>query len=364
MSDTNCQSQDVLLPSETGWGRVSPASRQSVSVVILNWNGLDMMKQFLPGVLKCSPEAEVVVADNASTDQSLPWLEREMPEVRRIVLDQNYGFAEGYNQALAALDRMHESDGQRKPAYYLLLNSDVEVTEGWLQPLLAYMDEHPEVAACQPKLRCQWAPEMLEYAGACGGYIDWLGYPFCRGRVQGKVEKDRGQYDTIAPILWASGAALMVRSKDYWEVGGLDGRFFAHQEEIDMCWRLRSRGRGIVCIPQSVVYHVGGGTLPKENPRKTYLNFRNNLLLLYKNLSERELKRVMWRRRWLDALASLFFLAKGNWGSFKAVWRGRRDFGRMRPDFEKDRRENLRLTVVDPIPEVYRHCILWHKPKC
>jgi len=322
-----------------------------IAVVILNWNGVSMMKRFLPGVVKHSPEAEIVVADNASTDESLVWLEKEMPMVRRVVLDKNYGFAEGYNRGLKPVEA----------EYYLLLNSDVEVTEGWLQPMLRYMDEHPEVAACQPKLRCQWAPEMLEYAGACGGYIDWLGYPFCRGRVQGNVEKDEGQYDTIAPILWASGAALMIRSKDYWEAGGLDGRFFAHQEEIDLCWRLRSRGRGIVCIPESVVYHVGGGTLPKENPRKTYLNFRNNLLLLYKNLSEKELKRVMWRRRYLDALASVVFLLKGNFGSFKAVWQGRRDFHRMRPDFEKDRQHNLSLTTVDPIPEISRRCILWNK---
>lgn len=344
--------QDKPLPPKGGF---SPTGRKEerVCVVILNWNGVSMMKRFLPGVVKHSPEAEIVVADNASTDDSLAWLEAEMPMVRRVVLDKNYGFAEGYNRGLKPVET----------EYYLLLNSDVEVTEGWLQPMLRYMDEHPEVAACQPKLRCQWAPEMLEYAGACGGYIDWLGYPFCRGRVQGKVEKDEGQYDTIAPILWASGAALMIRSKDYWEAGGLDGRFFAHQEEIDLCWRLRSRGRGIVCIPESVVYHVGGGTLPKENPRKTYLNFRNNLLLLYKNLSEKELKRVMWRRRYLDALASVVFLLKGNFGSFKAVWKGRRDFHRMRPDFEKDRQHNLSLTTVDPIPEISRKCILWNKVK-
>lgn len=312
-----------------------------------------MMKRFLRGVVENSPEAEVVVADNASTDGSMAWLTCEMPEIRQIVLDRNYGFAEGYNQALR----------QVEAEYYLLLNSDVEVTAGWLKPMLQYMEAHPEVAACQPKLRCQWNPQMLEYAGACGGYIDWLGYPYCRGRVQAHVEQDRGQYDTIAPVLWASGAALMIRTSDYWEAGGLDGRFFAHQEEIDLCWRLRARGRGIVCIPQSVVFHVGGGTLPKENPRKTYLNFRNNLLLLYKNLSEKELPRVMWRRRYLDALASAFFLVKGEWGAFKAVWKGRRDFWRMRDDFRKDREENLRRTVVDPIPEIRRKCILWSKPR-
>lgn len=334
-----------------------------IAVVILNWNGLDMMKKFLPGVVKHSPEAMIVVADNASTDESLTWLEAEMPSVRRIVLDKNYGFAEGYNRGLKGLDEVLAAEGIALPEFYLLLNNDVDVADGWLQPMLQYLDAHPEVAACQPKLRCQWAPDMLEYAGACGGYIDWLGYPFCRGRVQSKVEKDNGQYDSIAPVLWASGAALMIRREDYWQVGGLDGRFFAHQEEIDLCWRLRSRGLGIVCIPQSVVYHVGGGTLTKENPRKTYLNFRNNLLLLYKNLPERELKRVMWRRCFLDAIASVFFLLKGEARSFKAVWQGRRDFHRMRPDFEKDRQENLRQTVVDPIPEIYRKCILIHKPK-
>ncbi|MBQ0048844.1 MAG: glycosyltransferase family 2 protein [Bacteroidales bacterium] len=324
-----------------------------IAVVILNWNGLDMMRRFLPGVVEHSPEAEVVVADNASTDDSLAWLNREMPTVRCVVLDKNYGFAEGYNRALRSV----------QAEFYVLLNSDVEVPEGWLQPLLAYMDEHSEVAACAPKLRCQWAPEMLEYAGACGGYIDWLGYPFCRGRVGGKTERDNGQYDTVAPVLWASGAALMVRAQDFWAAGGLDARFFAHQEEIDLCWRLRSRGRGVVCIPQSVVYHVGGGTLPKENPRKTYLNFRNNLLLLYKNLPEERLLPVLRRRYWLDRLAALFFLLKGEWGSFKAVFRARRDYKRMRPDFEKDRRENLRLTTVSQIPEIYEKCILIHKPK-
>ena len=324
-----------------------------ISVVILNWNGVEMMKRFLPTVVSNSPEAEVVVADNASTDDSVEWLTEQMPDVRQVILDRNYGFAEGYNRALKPVEA----------EYYVLLNSDVDVPEGWLAPMLEYMDEHPEVAACQPKLRCQWAPEMLEYAGACGGYIDWLGYPFCRGRVRDNVEKDNGQYDTVAPVFWASGAALMIRSRDYWLAGGLDGRFFAHQEEIDLCWRLRSRGRGIVCVPQSVVYHVGGGTLPKENPRKTYLNFRNNLLLLYKNLPQSRLRKVMFLRFWLDIVASMVFLLKGEVGSFKAVYRGRRDYCRMKPDFAKDRAENLRLTVVENIPEIYQKTILLHKPK-
>ena len=320
-----------------------------IAVVILNWNGEEMLKRFLPDVVRYSPEAEVVVADNASTDGSLAWLASAMPDVRQIVLDMNYGFAEGYNKALE----------QVETEYYLLLNSDVEVTEGWLQPMLQYMDEHPDTAACQPKLRCQWDKRMLEYAGACGGYIDALGYPYCRGRVFGTTEADEGQYDNILPIFWATGAALMIRRAAYWEVGGLDGRFFAHQEEIDLCWRLRSRDMAIVCVPQSVVYHVGGGTLPKENPRKTYLNFRNNLLLLYKNLPESRLQKVMFIRFWLDALASLQFLLKGELGSFKAVWKGRRDFRKMKPDFLESRRTNLSYASLDPIPEQSPSCLLW-----
>lgn len=320
-----------------------------IAIVILNWNGAAMLRQFLPSVLRFSPEADIVVADNASSDSSLQVLCSEFPTVRIIRLDRNYGFAEGYNRALKEVEA----------PYYILLNSDVEVTPGWLTPMLSYMDEHPEVAACQPKLRCQWAPDLLEYAGAAGGYIDALGYPFCRGRIFGTVERDEGQYDTPVPIMWASGAALMVRSEAYWQVGGLDGRFFAHQEEIDLCWRMRARGKGLVCIPQSVVFHVGGGTLSQESPRKTYLNFRNNLLLLYKNLPDQRLKRVMRWRWWLDAVASLQFLLRGKWGNFRAVWQGRSDFYRMRPDFERDRHANLSQTIVDPIPEQYTGSLLW-----
>ena len=322
---------------------------KDIAIVILNWNGAEMMRRFLPSVVENSMEADIVVIDNGSTDDSLQYLETEMPNVRRIVLDKNYGFAEGYHLGLAKVEAK----------YFLLLNSDVEVHKGWLKPMITYMEAHPEVAACQPKLLCQWAPEKFEYAGASGGFIDALGYPYCRGRVFGTVEKDNGQYDDILPVMWATGAALMIRSSDYWEVGGLDGRFFAHQEEIDLCWRLRSRGRGIVVIPESVAYHLGGGTLPQGNPHKDYLNFRNNLLLLYKNLPEERLKSVMLIRWWLDALASVQFLLKGQTGSFKAVWRARRDFHKIRPDFDKDRRENLQRTILSPIPEQATFSLLW-----
>lgn len=320
-----------------------------VAVVILNWNGEKMLREFLPDVVRHSTGAEIVVADNASTDGSLQMLEREFPTVRRIVLDRNYGFAQGYHLALEQVDA----------EFYLLLNNDVQVGADWLSPLLEYMDKNPHVAACQPKLLCHWDRTRFEYAGASGGYIDAWGYPYCRGRVMGTVEEDRGQYDEPASLLWATGAALMIRREVYWQAGGLDGRFFAHQEEIDLCWRLRSRGYGIACVPQSKVWHVGGGTLPKDSPHKTYLNFRNNLLLLYKNLPSERLETVMRVRFWLDALASVQFLLTGKWGSFLAVWRGRRDFFRMRPQFVADRERNLKAAVLSPVPEQTAVSILW-----
>ena len=324
----------------------------NTAIVILNWNGAQMLRRFLPSVVAHTPagSARVIVADNGSTDDSLAVLAAEFPAVEVIALDQNYGFAEGYNQALRRVGEGYDS--------YLLLNSDVEVPEGWLQPMLDYMENHPDVAACQPKLRAHHTPTHFEYAGAAGGYIDSLGYPFCRGRIFDTVEADEGQYDQVADIFWATGAALLIRSAVYWEVGGLDGRFFAHQEEIDLCWRLRSRAYRIVCVPQSVVYHLGGGTLPKENPRKTFLNFRNNLLLLYKNLPQRRLRTVFFLRFWLDALASLVFLLKGEGRSFLAVWQARREFRRIRQDYAADRIANLAASCLDPIPEMYSGSLL------
>ena len=319
-----------------------------IAVVILNWNGAEMLRRFLPSVVEHShPLGEVIVADNGSTDESLEILQQEFPEVRILVLDRNYGFAEGYNEAFRQLEII----APQRYEYYLLLNSDVRVTADWLRPLHTYMEQHPEVAAAQPKLRAEWAHDTLEYAGAAGGYIDHYGYPFCRGRLLSVVEKDRGQYDDNASIFWATGAALLIRQSDWWNVGGLDGRFFAHNEEIDLCWRLRARGRGIVCVPHSVVYHVGGGTLPQEHPRKTYLNFRNNLTMLFKNLPDAELKHVMRVRRFLDFVAFVQFLVKGDWANAKAVRKARRDFHQWQSDFMKDRQENLSRMVLNPIPE-------------
>lgn len=321
-----------------------------VAVVILNWNGRKMLERFLPNVVSYSECADVAVyvADNGSTDDSVALLEQKFPSVQRILLPENYGFAEGYNKALVQIEA----------TYYVLLNSDVEVTDGWLQPLVSYMDSHPQTAACQPKLLDWNRKEMFEYAGGSGGYIDRYGYPYCRGRIFGTLEKDCGQYEDVASVFWASGAALFIRSADYKNAGGLDGRFFAHMEEIDLCWRLRSMGRKIVCVPQSVVYHVGGGTLKRESPRKTFLNFRNNLLMLYKNLPDEELGSVLRIRRWLDYLAALFFLLKGHLSNAREVIKARRAFLRECVDYRSERQRNLQRTVLPSIPERYPISIL------
>lgn len=324
---------------------------KKVSVVILNWNGAEMLREFLPSVLRHSlgEGIEVCVADNASTDASREVLRAEFPGIRLIELDQNYGFAEGYNRALA----------QVEAEYAVLLNSDVEVTPHWLEPLLSYMDAHPETVACQPKILSQRNKEYFEYAGASGGYIDRYGYPFCRGRIFDVVEKDHGQYDTVQSVLWATGAALFIRLEDYFNAGGLDGQFFAHMEEIDLCWRLRSRGKDIVCIPQSIVYHVGGATLKKENPRKTFLNFRNNLLMLYKNLPERELKHVLFVRGILDVVAALVFYLKRDKENARAVFQARKEFKEIRYSFAASRIENMMKSTDGTLLERVHFSILF-----
>lgn len=310
-----------------------------------------MLRQYLPSVLKHScEEATVYVADNASTDDSVALLKNSFPSCRLVLLDKNWGFAEGYNLALSQIEA----------EYYLLLNSDIEVTPHWLTPMLRYMDTHAEVAACQPKLLSVFEKDRFEYSGASGGYLDRYGYPFCRGRIFETVEADDGQYDDVADVLWATGAALLIRARDYKAVGGLDARFFAHNEEIDMCWRLRIRGRRIVCVPQSKVYHVGGGTLPKANPMKTFYNFRNNLTMLYKCLPEAELKRVMRIRWFLDYLAAWeMLLLKRNMGDFKAVYRARRAFKRWRKDFADNRRAIQAGRLEKEIAEQRKFSLLW-----
>lgn len=321
-----------------------------------------MLRQFLPSVVEHSVlpgslgEVEVCVADNGSTDGSLALLETEFPAVRTIVFGENYGFAEGYNKALDQIDS----------EYAVLLNSDVEVSAGWLTPLVEYMDTHRRVAACQPKLMAYHHKGEFEYAGAMGGYLDRYGYPFCRGRIFDTVEQDHGQYDADVPLLWATGACLMVRLAVYKEVGGLDGRFFAHMEEIDLCWRFRCRGYEVRSVASSVVYHVGGATLNAGHPRKTFLNFRNNLLMLYKNLPSGDLRRVLFVRALLDYVAAGMFLVKGEWGSVKAVFRARREYRRLKTTFRTSREENLQKAISMDVPERMRFSILWkyHFKRC
>lgn len=294
---------------------------EKTAIIILNWNGAQMLRTYLPSVIAHTKGAEIIVADNGSTDDSLEVLHKEFPSVKTIVLDINYGFAEGYNKAIE----------QVESEYVVLLNSDVEVTEGWLSPLLDYMTAHPEVAAVQPKIRAWRERDRFEHAGAAGGFLSWLGYPYCRGRRFGRVEQDHGQYDTIAEIDWTTGACMCLRTSIYKECGGLDAAFFAHQEEIDLCWRMRNKGWKLACIPQSVVYHLGGGSLSYDNPRKTFLNFRNNLLMIYKN------RRFPWMvltlRFFLDYAAAAMFLATGKKGSAKAVYEARKEYKRMRKNY-------------------------------
>ncbi len=323
---------------------------KKISVIILNWNGAEMLRKFLPSVTACSPEAEVIVADNGSTDDSLDVLSNEFPAVNTICFDQNYGFAEGYNKALA----------QTTTQYTVLLNSDVEVEKGWLAPLLDFMETHPQAAACQPKILNYNHPDMFEYAGACGGFIDSLGYPYCRGRVMSVVEKDEGQYDgEPIQVFWATGAALMVRTDIYNKVGGLDARFFAHQEEIDFCWRLRSRGYEVWCVTQSRVFHLGGATLDKANPRKTFLNFRNNLLMLYKNLPADRRVGIMAIRYFLDYLAALQNLLTGRRRDALAIVRARFEYSHLRHEFDDKRKENLAAAVLTDFDEIRPKSLLW-----
>ena len=324
-----------------------------VAVVILNYNGEEMLGRFLPSVVENSPGADIIVADNASTDGSVAFVKENFPSVKIVSLDRNYGFAGGYNRALEKV----------AADYVLLLNSDVEVTPGWLEPLVALLDADSSIVACQPKILDFKRKTHFEYAGAAGGFIDCYGYPYCRGRLFDTVEEDKGQYDVPCDIFWATGAALLVRAAAYRAAGGLDECFFAHMEEIDLCWRLRSRGYRIVCEPRSVVYHVGGATLSAGNPKKTYLNFRNNLLMLYKNLPSCELGKVMRVRCLLDYVAALKFAVTGEWSHCKALFRARRDFRNMKENYKGVREANLAATVCD-IGERTGFMLLWRYYVC
>ncbi|MBO4557616.1 MAG: glycosyltransferase family 2 protein [Bacteroidales bacterium] len=297
-----------------------------VAIVILNWNGRSLLERFVPVLLNNIPKENcfVVVADNASTDDSLAWLEANYPQVETVELDRNYGFAGGYNRALQEI----EAD------YYVLLNSDVEVTPLWLDTLVAFMEDNPDVGICQPKIRSYAKRDYFEYAGAAGGYIDRYGYPFCRGRILSKIEKDSGQYDEPEQCFWASGACLMIRSDLYHYLGGMDETFFAHMEEIDLCWRAKLAGHQVWAVPEAVVYHIGGAALDQASPQKLYLNYRNSLLMLQKNLPVSDHRKIMAIRNFLDFCASMVYLFTGRWSYFKAVWRAKRDFRKMLCDVE------------------------------
>lgn len=324
---------------------------KKVAVVILNWNGRKLLEEFLPSVVNFTNTeiADIIIADNNSTDDSIEFLSSYYPTLEVIALPQNYGYADGYNKTLKLLN--HE--------YYVLLNSDVEVTANWLDPLYQYIEQHTDVAAIQPKVLAQLNKSCFEYAGAAGGFIDKLGYPFCRGRIFNQVEKDTDQYNTPLEIFWATGACLFIRSSDYWNAGGLDASFFAHMEEIDLCWRLNARGRKLVCLPESTVYHVGGATLQEESPRKTFLNFRNNLLMLYKNLSENEFKRIYTQRKALDYLAALQFLISGKRPNASAILKAHREFRVIQKEYVKERDNNLQRTTNSPIKTIYQGSILY-----
>ncbi len=321
------------------------------AIVILNWNGADMMKSYLPSVINNSKMngVEVIVADNGSTDDSVNMLKAEFPDIPIICLKQNLGFAKGYNTALKQIDA----------EYYVLLNSDVEIKDNmWITPILEFMDNNIDVAACQPKLLSLKQPQFFEYAGAAGGFIDKYGFPFCRGRILATVEMDNGQYDQPAEVMWASGAALVVRKDDFWNVGGLDDDFFAHMEEIDLCWRLRAAGKKIMALPCSRVYHLGGASLNQGNPRKTYLNFRNNLIMLFKNLDDNDLKRVMRIRKCLDLIAACSFFIKGDLPNCKSVFKARKDFNKLKNKL-LDKRMNIKKFKVQNKSKLCDFSIIW-----
>lgn len=304
----------------------------SVAVVILNWNGITFLQKFLPSVLQSRyPGLRIIMGDNASGDDSVAFVQQHYPQVEVIKNDRNYGFSEGYNRVLKQV----QSD------YYVLLNSDVEVTENWISPVIELMEQDPLIAACQPKIKSFIQKDHFEYAGAAGGFIDRFGYAFCRGRIFHHLEKDEGQYNTSGEIFWASGAALFIRTELFHEAGGLDPHFFAHMEEIDLCWRLKNRGYKIVYCADAEVYHVGGGTLAAESPRKVFLNFRNNLIMLQKNLPGIKAFWVIFMRFFLDLLAWLRFLSEGKFSHAWAVNKAHAVFLWKQPCWIRNRKKEL-----------------------
>jgi len=321
------------------------------AVVILNWNGIGWLEKFLRQTVMLTADSNTIVyvADNGSTDGSVEWISRNSPDVRIISLKKNHGFADGYNLAL----------GQIEAEYYVLLNSDIEVTRNWLIPLTSFLDNNPDVASCQPKIKSYSEKNKFEYAGAAGGFIDKYGYTFCRGRIFDYVESDNGQYNDTTDIFWSSGACMVVRSEYWRRCGGFDEDFFAHMEEVDLCWRFHRAGFRVSYIPTSEVFHVGGGALPYNSELKTYLNFRNNLFLLYKNLPEKEFISTMLIRVFLDGIASFFFIFKGKFRSFRAVMKAHRDFYLNLKELRTKRNLVMRLGKNDNIDTILNKCIIF-----
>jgi len=324
---------------------------KKVAVVILNWNGRLLLEKYLPSVVEYTNAdlATIYVADNASSDDSIEFINSNYPQIQLIKLQENHGFAGGYNRALEQLSEK----------YFVLLNSDIAVAPDWVEPIVDMMDANPNIAAAQPKILSDRDRSSFEYAGACGGFIDYLGFPFCRGRVLADIEKDNGQYDKPMDVFWCSGAALFIRADLYKRAGGLDDKFFAHMEEIDLCWRLNSMGYRLVCVPDSVVYHYGGATLGYDNPRKIYLNFRNSLLMMYKNLPVEKIESIMLKRMLLDGVAGVQFLLKLQLPSFKAVLKAHFDFYKMVSAYKLARKEVQAKAVVKEIPTIMNRCMVW-----
>jgi GT2 family glycosyltransferase len=320
-----------------------------VAIVILNWNGKKYLEKFLPVLQNNLPSfAKIVIADNQSSDDSVAFMTKVYPQIETIINSGNEGFAKGYNLALE----------QIKTPYYILLNSDIEVTPNWIEPLYDLMESDPSIGVCQPKILSYDKKTHFEYAGAAGGFIDYMGFPFCRGRLFADLEEDLGQYDSVEEIFWATGAAMMVRSKIYWEAGGLDEDFFAHQEEIDLCWRIKNLGYKIMYTPLSKIYHIGGGTLPKHNPLKPYLNFRNNLIMLVKNLPTKNLFPNLLYKMILDGMAALKFLTEKDPIQAYAVFRAHVRFYITLPKTLKKRRHIQRTIKNKDLPRIYKRSIV------
>ncbi|MFY9152984.1 MAG: glycosyltransferase family 2 protein [Prolixibacteraceae bacterium] len=314
-----------------------------IAIVILNWNGAELLRQFLPSVIQFSTFdfTEIIVADNGSTDESLSVLQNNFPEVKILDLKQNFGFARGYNEALSQIDA----------EYFVILNSDVEVTEGWLNTPVSLMDANKNIAAVQPKILSFHHKTHFEYAGAAGGFIDRYGYPFCRGRIFNRVESDQGQYDNTVEIFWATGACMFVRAEYFLQTEGFDADFWAHMEEIDLCWRLKNKGFRIVFTPKSKVFHLGGGSLSYDNPHKLFLNFRNNLWLLYKNLPASKLAPVIFMRMVLDGIAAIKLLAEFNLNGIRSVLKAHWQFWISIPQLHVKRKQIQKIKTKRQIAE-------------